>query len=314
MAARINLRQICLDLIFAEDENEVLRILERTAGRPGRMAPARGDREQPQHRRNQQSSATAALVEKLINGSTRSSCSSAASAASTPIPPGAADHGGSRERLLRNPGREHRPAEALRPRTCVRARSTDRDRHQARPQLHHLDLGEANAPATSRRHSAHWCGQTSCGCLSFKANTTWAGAARCHSAASTTSSFIVQPPPPLLVQGQTGCDKDRLGLDDYAAARPGRRPPIQLLRVPDDRRASPLLRGAELPIRPTREQAYEGPLQWGTLIKLYNFQIEYRSTVVFDLNFEPAAGSTAPRCRSASASAAITAATATTPS
>lgn len=41
-----------------------------------------------------------------------------------------------------------------------------------------------------------------------------------------------------------------------------------------------------LPLRPTRTAAYGGPLEWGSVIKLYNYRIECPSAIVFDLNYE----------------------------
>jgi hypothetical protein len=37
---------------------------------------------------------------------------------------------------------------------------------------------------------------------------------------------------------------------------------------------------------PSRQAAYEKPLRWGSLIKLFNYQTEFPSSIVFDLNFE----------------------------
>jgi hypothetical protein len=48
----------------------------------------------------------------------------------------------------------------------------------------------------------------------------------------------------------------------------------------------PSFTAPSLPIRPTKDAAYGAPLDWGSLIKLYNYRIECPSSVVFDLNYE----------------------------
>ena len=42
----------------------------------------------------------------------------------------------------------------------------------------------------------------------------------------------------------------------------------------------------EMPLRPTRDAAYGGMVNWGTAIKLYNYQTEYPSAVTLDLSYE----------------------------
>lgn len=48
----------------------------------------------------------------------------------------------------------------------------------------------------------------------------------------------------------------------------------------------PCFDGKTLPLRPTRDQAFGGPLEWGCVIKLYNYQSEFPSAVTLDLNYE----------------------------
>src|SRR4051812_8790047 len=69
MPLPINLKQICLDLVHADSEAEVLRILERSGlDHPAGWVPLGGIENNLSIVGNQQSSPTAALVEKLVNG------------------------------------------------------------------------------------------------------------------------------------------------------------------------------------------------------------------------------------------------------
>lgn len=69
-------------------------------------------------------------------------------------------------------------------------------------------------------------------------------------------------------------------------------------REPDHRRRSsfyeylapdgavPCFEADSIPVLPSKDLAYGKPLSWGSLVKLYNYQTEFPSSVVFDLNFE----------------------------
>jgi hypothetical protein len=48
----------------------------------------------------------------------------------------------------------------------------------------------------------------------------------------------------------------------------------------------PCFEGKALPVRPTRDSAFGGLLEWGCLVKLYNYQSEFPSAVTLDLNYE----------------------------
>jgi len=48
----------------------------------------------------------------------------------------------------------------------------------------------------------------------------------------------------------------------------------------------PCFEGKVLPVRPTRDGAYGGSLEWGCLVKLYNYQSEFPSAITLDLNYE----------------------------
>src|SRR4051794_33012862 len=66
---RATIRQTCLDLVHADDENQVLRILERHGfDDPAHWRPLGEIENNLSIVDNQQSCATAAIVEKLING------------------------------------------------------------------------------------------------------------------------------------------------------------------------------------------------------------------------------------------------------
>ena len=80
--------------------------------------------------------------------------------------------------------------------------------------------------------------------------------------------------------------RGRLGLDGDTPAGSDWWKAIQPLRylAPEGKVLSFL--ADSIQARPCRESAYRAPLVAGTLIKLYTYQIEIPSAVVFDLNFE----------------------------
>jgi hypothetical protein len=91
---------------------------------------------------------------------------------------------------------------------------------------------------------------------------------------------------PDLVAGQEGCANLGWGwtiIRRHDAAA-GRRSSFYEYLAPGG--AVPCFTSESLPIRPSREAAYAEPLQWGSVIKLYNYRIEFPSAVVFDLNYE----------------------------
>lgn len=48
----------------------------------------------------------------------------------------------------------------------------------------------------------------------------------------------------------------------------------------------PCFTGKALPLRPTRDEAFGGSMEWGCLIKLYNYQSDFPSAITLDLNYE----------------------------
>jgi len=48
----------------------------------------------------------------------------------------------------------------------------------------------------------------------------------------------------------------------------------------------PAFTAPSIPALPTRDEPYRAPLEWGSLVKLYNYQSEYPSAATLDLNYE----------------------------
>ena len=48
----------------------------------------------------------------------------------------------------------------------------------------------------------------------------------------------------------------------------------------------PCFEAESIPVLPTRDAAYGEPLSWGSIVKLYDYQLEHPTSIVFDLNFE----------------------------
>jgi hypothetical protein len=91
---------------------------------------------------------------------------------------------------------------------------------------------------------------------------------------------------PDLVKGQDGCENIGWGwtLIRRREADSGRRSSFYEYLAPGG--SVPCFLADEVPARPSRDVAFAEPLRWGSLVKLYNYQIEVPSAVVFDLNYE----------------------------
>jgi len=288
MSLKTKYKQICLDLVYADHEGEVMKVLERH-GLDDQTAwvSLGGIENNLSIVDNQQSCATAALVEKLINGidslllleCRRRGIDPASPQAPATMTTAANDFfgipGGNIARL--------RPSDRGRISELVQlvATGTKRD-----PSFTILDLGEGQRPCDFPDTFCSLVRSNKLRVPFVQGKFNMGGCGALPFCGRHNLQLVVSRRHPSLVAGQTGADKTGWGwtvmrrLDPVAGCRSST---YQYLTI--DGRV-PYFEAATLPIRPTREQAYEAPLEWGTLIKLYNYEIEYRSAVVFDLNFE----------------------------
>jgi hypothetical protein len=288
MPARIDAKQMCLDLIYADDESEVLRILERHGlDDPAGWVPLGGIENNLSIVGNQQSSATAALVEKLVNGldslflleclrrgidpesPDAPQTMTAAASAFFGIPDGNIAR-------LKPPDRGR-----LSEHVQLIATGTKRD-----PSFTILDLGEGQRPCDFPTTFCSLVRSNKLRVPFVQGKFNMGGSGALPFCGQHHLQLVVSRRHPELVPGETGVEKTGWGWTLMRRRDPvaGRRSSsYEYLTISGQ---VPCFEAAELPLRPSREQAYEGPLRWGTLVKLYNYQIEYRSTVVFDLNFE----------------------------
>jgi len=98
--------------------------------------------------------------------------------------------------------------------------------------------------------------------------------------------LIVSRRHPRLVAGQHGRDNTGWGWTVVRRREPdgSRRSSYYEYLAPDGNVLS--FEAESIPVLPTRDAAHGTPLFWGSLVKLYNYQIERPTAIVFDLNFE----------------------------
>jgi hypothetical protein len=98
--------------------------------------------------------------------------------------------------------------------------------------------------------------------------------------------LIVSRRHPRFAAAQRGCDKTGWGWTLVRRREPdgSRRCSYYEYLAPGGN--VPCFDADSVPVLPTRDAAHGAPLPWGTLVKLYNYQIERPTAIVFDLNFE----------------------------
>ena len=98
--------------------------------------------------------------------------------------------------------------------------------------------------------------------------------------------LIVSKRHPTLTKGDKGTEKTGWGWTIVRRRDPdkGRRSSYYEYLAPDGQ--VPCFDADELPLLASKDEAYANPMRWGSLIKVYNYQTEFPSAVVFDLSFE----------------------------
>jgi len=281
-------QQICLDLIRADHESEVAGILAHHAlDADQHWCPLGGIENNQSIVGNQQSCATAALVEKLVNSidslllleCRRRGIDPESADAPLTMTSAAAQFFGMPEGGIHGlrPGDRGRLADNVQ----FVATGTKRD-----PSFTIIDVGEGQRP---RDFNTTFCSLVRSNKLRVpfvQGKYNMGGCGTLPFCGNNHLQLIVSRRHPALVAGESGGQNTGWGFTLIRRRDPahGRRSSSYEFLAPNGHVA--WFQADHLPVRPSREQAYQQPLQWGTLIKLYNYQIEQRTAVVFDLSFE----------------------------
>lgn len=284
----MDFRKICNDLIRADHEDEVLGILAHYGLDDDRhWLPLGGIENNLSIAGNQQSSAAAAVVEKLVNsidslllleclrrGIDPESLAApqtmtAASTLFFNVPDGNIAR-------LRPPQRA-----ALAEHVQLVATGS-----KTQPSYTIIDVGEGQRPADFPHTFCSLVRSNKLRTPFVQGKFNMGGCGALPFCGKRNLQLVVSRRHPDLVKGQEGCENVGWGwtLIRRREADSGRRSSFYEYLAPGGK--VPCFQADEILARPSRELACAEPLAWGSIVKLYNYQIEFPSAVVFDLNYE----------------------------
>jgi hypothetical protein len=279
---------ICADLIRADHEDEVLGILARhDLDADGQWLPLGGIENNLSIAGNQQSSAAAALVEKLVNSidslmllECRRRGIDPESAAAPPTMTAASTlffgiPDGNIARL--------RPPQRAALAEHVQLVATG---SKTEPSYTIIDVGEGQRPADFAHTFCSLVRSNKLRTPFVQGKFNMGGSGALPFCGRRNLQLVVSRRHPDLVKGEAGCENVGWGWTVIRRrdAGAGRRSSFYEYLAPGGR--IPCFAADALPVRPSRDAAYAEPLTHGSLVKLYNYQIEFPSAVVFDLNYE----------------------------
>ena len=284
----MNTRQACLDLVRADSEEEVMATLNRYGLNDSNPWTPLGDIENNLSiAANQQSCATAALVEKLVNSIDsllilecllRGIDPESRAAPPSMIDASAAFFGVPEGNIARlDPPHRARLAELVQ---LVATGS------KQEPCLTIIDQGEGQRPRDFRDTFCSLVRSNKLRVPFVQGKYNMGGCGVLPFCGRRNIQLIVSRRHPQLVAGQHGCDKVGWGWTLVRRREPdgNRRSSFYEYLAPDG--AVPCFEAESIPVLPTRDAAHGKPLSWGSLVKLYNYQMDRPTAIVFDLNFE----------------------------
>ena len=283
-----NAQRVCMDLLLADNEGQVLEILNRHGlDADCHWQPLGGIENNLSIAGNQQSCATAALVEKLVNSIDsllilecllRGTDVESRTAPPSMIEASAAFFGipdGNIARL--DPPHRARLAELVQ---LVATGS------KQEPCLTIIDQGEGQRPCDFRDTFCSLVRSNKLRVPFVQGKYNMGGCGVLPFCGRRNIQLIVSRRHPRLVAGQHGRENVGWGWTLVRRREPdgNRRSSFYEYLAPNG--AVPCFEAESIPVLPTRDAAHGKPLSWGSLVKLYNYQMERPTAIVFDLNFE----------------------------
>ena len=284
----MNAERICSDLVRADHEDEVLGILTHHGlDDDGLWLPLGGIENNLSIAGNQQSSATAALVEKLVNSIDSMLLSECLRRGIDPEGPEAPSS--MVDAAMTYFGIPEGNIALLRP--VDRARLAENVQlvatgSKTEPSFTIIDVGEGQRPCDFATTFCSLVASNKLRVAFVQGKYNMGGSGALPFCGRRNMQLIVSRRQPDVVRGQSRTDEVGWGwtVIRRREATGGKRSSHFEYLAPEGKVLSFL--ADSIQARPCRESAYGAPLVAGTLIKLYTYQIEIPSAVVFDLNFE----------------------------
>jgi len=284
----MDFRKICNDLIRADYEGEVLGILAHHGLDDDRhWLPLGGIENNLSIAGNQQSSAAAAVIEKLVNSidslllleCRRRGIDPESPAAPSTMTTASTLFFGVPEGNIARLRPSQRAALAEHVQLVATGSKTE-------PSYTIIDVGEGQRPADFPHTFCSLVRSNKLRTPFVQGKYNMGGCGALPFCGKKNLQLVVSRRHPDLVKGQEGCENVGWGwtLIRRREADFSRRSSFYEYLAPDGK--VPCFPANEILARPSRELAFAEPLQWGSLVKLYNYQIEFPSAVVFDLNYE----------------------------
>jgi len=284
----MNAEGICADLIRADHEDEIVGILTHHGLDEEELwLPLGGIENNLSIAGNQQSSATAALVEKVVNSIDSMLLSECLRRGFDPESPEApssmVDAAMTYFGIPEGNIALLKPADRARLAENVQLVATG---SKTEPSYTIIDLGEGQRPCDFPSTFCSLVASNKLRVAFVQGKYNMGGSGALPFCGRRNMQLIVSKRQPEFVRGQSHTDEVGWGWTVIRRREPtgGRRSSHYEYLAPGGKVLS--FRADSIQARPSRDSAYAEPLVAGTLIKLYTYQIEIPSAVVFDLNFE----------------------------